>query len=146
MYIELQICYEQIRHYQLKYIQCTYFVFTFQITGSEGQTEDGKGCGDGRRRDHEWTYTNWWHGQPDFIDYICIYIPGYYWMGGSDRGREGVWRWDTSGSWLNYTNWNPGQPDGVGNQHCLGMDSSSSGGAWRDLTCHQIYRYICESV
>ena len=55
MYIELQICYEQIRHYQLKYIQCTYFVFTFQITGSEGQTEDGKGCGDGRRRDHEWT-------------------------------------------------------------------------------------------
>ena len=98
MCIELQIFYEQIRHYLLKYIQCTCFV---------------------------------------------IHIPAY-WMGGSDRGQEGVWRWATSGSSMNYTNWYPGQPDSFGgNQDCLAIDSS---GPWHDLPCSVYLRYICESM
>ena len=89
-----------------------------------------------------YTLGAWW----TWLYWLYIYIPGYnYWIGGSDRGREGVWRWETSGSRMNYTNWHPGQPDG-GNQDCLAIYSSGSVGTWWDLTCSWSNRYICESV
>ena len=33
-----------------------------------------------------------------------------YWIGGSDRDQEGVWRWETDEAW-NYTVWYPGEPN-----------------------------------
>ena len=84
---------------------------------------------------------------------VLNYISTYYffnhisvsWMGGSYRGHEGVWRWETSGSRLTYTNWYPGQPDnGGGGQDCLSMWDYD--GRWWGGSCHSRYRYICESV
>ena len=69
-----------------------------------------------------------------------------YWMGGSDRGEEGTWRWETSGSRLNYTYWGPGEPNSYrgADEDCLAM--SSYGRRWNDYPCDLGAYYICESV
>ena len=69
-------------------------------------------------------------------------------MGGSDRGREGMWRWETSGSRMNYTDWEHGEPDNGGSgEDCLSIINMwYSGGRWFDESCHRRHRYICESV
>ena len=85
-----------------------------------------------------------------WLYWLYIYIPGdSHWIGGSDRGREGMWRWETSGSRLNYTYWGPGEPNshshhGGVEEDCLVM--SSHDGRWNDYPCDWSVRYICESV
>ena len=32
-------------------------------------------------------------------------------LGLSDKGKEGDWRWDSDGSTVSYTNWEPAEPD-----------------------------------
>ena len=77
------------------------------------------------------------------ITYKYYFHPVGFWIGGSDRRQEGVWRWETSGSRLSYTNWGPGEPDNYAGIHdCLYISS----GSWWDFPCYYNYRYICESV
>ena len=85
-------------------------------------------------------YTDWSPGQPNIF---CIHIPGH-WIGGSDRGQEGMWRWVTSGSRLNYRHWHLGKPGRGGGEDCLAMWFAD--GRWWDAPCHYNYPYICESV
>ncbi|XP_065806467.1 type-2 ice-structuring protein-like isoform X1 [Labrus bergylta] len=55
------------------------------------------------------------------------------WIGGTDRCREGHWRW-SDGSRLNYKNWCCGEPNNAGNQDCLQMNFSRRK-CWDDAQC-----------
>lgn len=47
--------------------------------------------------------------EADFIRSLPL-KKNYYWLGGTDRKKEGVWKWITGEKW-NYTNWAIPQPD-----------------------------------
>ncbi|MEO8178823.1 MAG: C-type lectin domain-containing protein [Deltaproteobacteria bacterium] len=78
------------------------------------------------------------------------------WLGASDLGSEGNWRWlgDTSAFWNGtgtgsrvgnaYVNWNSGtmpEPNGGANSDCLRLQS---GGGWADLECMSALASVCE--
>jgi len=50
------------------------------------------------------------------LDKINTLVPGFdqnTWLGGTDAGSEGQWRWVSGESW-GFTNWGPGQPNNGG--------------------------------
>ncbi len=59
-----------------------------------------------------------------------------YWIGLTDAGSEGQWRWVT-GEPLDYTNWAPDEPNdyGSGSEDYAHM-GAAAGGAWNDLGPH----------
>jgi len=67
----------------------------------------------------------------DFIRSNCSYI-GTFFLGGTDAGTEGVWRWNNGRDW-SYDNWRPGQPAGQGRENCMEMDAED--GFWNDVDC-----------
>ena len=50
------------------------------------------------------------------------------WLGGSDAASEGTWLWLNGETW-SYTNWNVGEPNNSGGEHCLMMYAN---GTWND--------------
>jgi hypothetical protein len=57
------------------------------------------------------------------------------WLGGSDRRREGVWRWVTgpeAGIPFTYTNWVPGEPNNAGGNE-NGLLGWWAGDQWNDI-------------
>ena len=66
----------------------------------------------------------------------------YYWLGRTDEGNEGVWRWITGES-FSYSNWNEGEPNnGLGAEHCLEL---YEGPGWNDVRTTELCRgFICE--
>ena len=67
------------------------------------------------------------------------------WLGGTDAGEEGVWRWITGENW-EYSRWEKGQPDNYNEkQHCLALDPSHNGN-WDDTDDGQgrITKYLLE--
>jgi hypothetical protein len=53
----------------------------------------------------------------------------YYWLGATDRQKEGTWKWVT-GEKFDYSNWGEGQPDNANNiEHYL----ESNGDNWNDI-------------
>lgn len=90
------------------------------------------------------------------------------WIGASDVGDEGEWRWvDTDPSegtlfWSgqsprsggaavggNYTNWGNGRPDhGQGDEDCVMLTLARGGlasGSWDDDPCSASAPFVCES-
>jgi hypothetical protein len=75
------------------------------------------------------------------------------WLGGSDLGAPGVWRWvDGPQFWSGaaagapvsglYTNWDVGEPNDMGDvEHCLAMFDKLT---WNDDNCLAPHRYVCE--
>ncbi len=60
----------------------------------------------------------------------------YYWIGGTDVGQEGIWRWITNEPW-DYENWHSTQPDNDnGGEDYLGIvwsnESWGNFGDWND--------------
>ena len=56
-----------------------------------------------------------------------------YWMGGTDIGSEGEWRWVT-GEPFSYSNWSGCQPDNSrGYENCLTMYNQRYPGEWNDI-------------
>lgn len=68
-----------------------------------------------------------------------------WWAGGTDRGDEGVWRWDDLTPW-SYSHWHSGQPnDGTTiSQDCLELNRFDDG-SWNDYECDEPARFVCES-
>jgi len=66
-----------------------------------------------------------------------------YWIGATDNGAEGTWRWAAgpeAGTTIGYANWNPGQPDNAGGAENWAT-KNLFGPEWNDwcLTCHTNY-------
>ena len=66
------------------------------------------------------------------------------WIGGTDEGTEGNWRWVTGEKW-SYTNWHPAQPDNAGSrEHYLQFNRWDKTSQWNDLPNHYLLPYVCE--
>ncbi|XP_028924385.1 C-type lectin domain family 17, member A isoform X1 [Ornithorhynchus anatinus] len=66
--------------------------------------------------------------------------PRIYWLGLSDRHREGQWQW-MDGSPVSLSFWQPGEPNNRNGENCGAM---SQDGSWNDLDCDQTTYWICE--
>ncbi|XP_077185447.1 hepatic lectin-like isoform X2 [Paroedura picta] len=66
-----------------------------------------------------------------------------YWMGLTDRDREGTWRWvDGSDYNTGFMHWKPGEPNNDGHgEDCAHVWGN---GEWNDVYCTYFCYYICE--
>ena len=75
---------------------------------------------------------------------------GRYWIGLSDLGNEGDWRWTDGTEITGYEKWRSGQPNNhEDNQHCGAILKGNYYGAnydaeWNDEKCSLTLDYICE--
>ena len=69
-------------------------------------------------------------------------IGNEFWLGGSDRGVEGDWRWESNDELIDMNKfWTRGQPDSWnGDQDCLFIWVSGFG----DLYCFYPRPFVCE--
>nr|XP_019601721.1 PREDICTED: C-type lectin domain family 17, member A isoform X1 [Rhinolophus sinicus] len=66
--------------------------------------------------------------------------PRVHWLGLTDRGQEGDWRWlDESPLTLSF--WGPDEPNNIYDEDCASMNK---GGTWNDLPCNKVLYWICE--
>nr|BAC54022.1 C-type lectin 1 [Anguilla japonica] len=65
-----------------------------------------------------------------------------FWIGLTDIRKEGTWVW-SDGSAVDFTTWNPGQPDDwQGNEDCVHANVPEQKN-WNDVDCSTPYRFIC---
>ena len=75
---------------------------------------------------------------------------GYIWIGINDHMEEGRYVYTKSDEPILFENWVNGQPDdteAAHGQNCIVYESSTTAATtklWRDLTCTNKYRFICE--
>ncbi|XP_063068818.1 CD209 antigen-like protein E [Engraulis encrasicolus] len=80
----------------------------------------------------------------------------YFWIGLNDLEAEGQWHWVDGTSlkgtgavfWFDRSQLNePSEPDNWTQQDPLGEDCGLLSWAdWRDMSCKQMYRFICETL
>jgi hypothetical protein len=64
------------------------------------------------------------------------------WLGATDEGAEGDWRWNTGESWE--PRWGPAQPDNAaGMENCAVLWPDFDGG-WADVSCDSMFPFVCE--
>jgi hypothetical protein len=72
----------------------------------------------------------------------------YVWLGGTDEGSEGAWRWQNGEPWV-FTNWAPdtgfgAEPNNDGGvEHYLEMGRTANS-AWNDVSAASRNFYVCE--
>lgn len=54
---------------------------------------------------------------------------------------KGKYVWTTSGEVLNYSNWQPGQPNDPKTERCV---AAAPTGKWHDVPCNAEKYFICE--
>ncbi|XP_063419997.1 perlucin-like protein [Mytilus trossulus] len=62
-----------------------------------------------------------------------------YWLGARDDVIEGIWIW-SSGANMNFTKWNPGEPNGGDKENCLILENNG----WNDHKCNEERYFICQ--
>lgn len=65
-----------------------------------------------------------------------------WWIGLGDAVSEGIFVW-VDGTPVDFTAWNPGEPNNLGEEDCVQFPGGSLG-LWNDLTCDTSMFYICE--
>ena len=87
----------------------------------------------------------------DFILARIKHDTRVYWIGGSDRNKEGHWLW-VNGMKMElgqavesdvYQNWGKAEPNGNTIENCLNVFPE---GKWNDGHCNDVCHYICEQV
>ncbi|KAG0722105.1 Collectin-12 [Chionoecetes opilio] len=76
---------------------------------------------------------------------VAVQTSEPYWIGLTDRQREGVWRWaDSDRTKLTYSNWERGEPNnyrrGRRDQDCVALYE----GRWNDLQCRDALPFVCQ--
>ncbi|XP_067173446.1 C-type lectin domain family 17, member A-like [Apteryx mantelli] len=66
--------------------------------------------------------------------------PRGYWLGLSDREKEGSWRWQ-DGTPLGLSFWSSGEPNGGREENC---GTLLPDGRWNDLACDRPDYWVCE--
>ena len=69
----------------------------------------------------------------------------WYWIGGSDKQREGTWKWEDGSEW-DFTNWASRpirQPSGGDNHDCLQIYDKTATNGWNDGSCNKHNPFIC---
>ncbi|XP_062613584.1 C-type lectin lectoxin-Thr1-like [Saccostrea cucullata] len=66
------------------------------------------------------------------------------WVGGTDQETEGVWKWASTNTNINFTFWAQGEPnDFRGNEDCLEF-AEDKGWWWNDNNCEATMSFLCE--
>ncbi|XP_005462756.2 ladderlectin [Oreochromis niloticus] len=63
------------------------------------------------------------------------------WIGGTDAPQEGIWLW-SDGTSFHFSAWCRGEPNNLGNQHCIQMNFEGSK-CWDDLQCDEHLPSVC---
>jgi len=69
------------------------------------------------------------------------------WLGGSDTGEEGVWKWTDCTPW-NFTAWSKLNPNNDGDEDCLNVYklmfwSKQEDKKWNDDKCSKEFGFVC---
>ena len=68
-----------------------------------------------------------------------------WWIGASDEGNEGAFRWRASGGALpaDWPRWRAGEPNdaGAGGEDCVEADAA---GQWNDNSCDRTRSFVCK--
>lgn len=128
---------------------------SFWVSWTNNIIKVGKGHDVGKNRFLIWNDTS-----PHDVNYVAVatgfgatgiwkferssYMPGQFWLGGSDLALEQQWMWLPDQTMFDYTNWALGEPDNLYNrQHCALIDSSRSY-QWTDEDCEESRNFICQ--
>jgi len=80
--------------------------------------------------------------EDQFVFDNFVYLSASPWLGGTDEGDEGNWRWVTGEPW-DYTNWNMHEPNNVGGieHYLMYFDTTTFG--WNDIP-DGTQSHVCE--
>ena len=70
----------------------------------------------------------------------------HLWIGGSDKEKEGVWKWSDGSPWK-FTKWNRGQPTSVSEENCLQYYGGRTNAIrWSDRPCSEEGNFVCSQM
>ncbi|XP_078616500.1 uncharacterized protein LOC144884861 isoform X1 [Branchiostoma floridae x Branchiostoma japonicum] len=68
-----------------------------------------------------------------------------YWIGLSDKAKEGAWRWSNNKPIGDFSSWAEGEPNNAGKEDCAVYAAHPSiKDKWNDVPCTLRYRFICQ--